>query len=234
MRRMALPFETCLLAIAIALACLLGGNAALAACSTSPRVGVDWTKCEKTRLNLSGRNLSDGIFVYTDFDGTDLKNAMLVGADLHEADLTNARLEGADLSNANLNKTHGDRTNFRKAKLRGADLTKSEMARADFTEADFSGAMMVKIEMGRANLSGAVLDDADLSRAEIARAVFKGAQLKGTNFYDAYTYLTHFEGTDLSQATGLVQQQINVACGDDQTVLPSDLERPSHWPCGQR
>ena len=108
------------------------------------------------------------------------------------------------------------------------------MSRADFTEANFSGAILAKTELSRAILAKAILDGADFSRAELARTVFKGARLVGTNFYNAYTYLAHFEGTDLSQAKGLVQEQINVACGDDQTVLPANLTRPTHWPCGQR
>lgn len=234
MRPAAMSLGSLSFVIAIVLISSLSGTPALAACSTSPGVGVDWSKCEKRRLNLTGQNLSGGTFVDTDFDRTDLKNVKLMDSDLRQADVGSARLEGADLSKSKMMKLQGDRANFRQAKLQGADMTKAEVERADFSGANLSGAVMVKTELGRANLSGAVLDGADMTRAEIARAVFEGSSLVGTNFHDAYTYLTNFEGTDLSQAEGLVQEQLNVACGDDTTVLPTGLERPSRWPCGPR
>ena len=215
----------------VALSIVGGVPVAEAACNHPPRVGVDWTKCEKRRLNLSGQDLSTGKFGYTDFSRSDLKDVRFVRADLSEAEFSKARLEGADLSEARMIKTHGDRADFRKAKLVGVDMTKAEMGRADFTGADFSGAVMVKAELGRSILVDANLEGVDLSRAEIARAVFRGARLTGSNFGGAYTYLTRFEGADLSETTGLEQSQLDVACGDDATVLPAGLERPSSWPC---
>jgi hypothetical protein len=44
---------------------------------------------------------------------------------------------------------------------------------------------------------------------------------------------TRFEGADLSQAMGLIQQQIAISCGDDKTKLPNDLQRPAAWPCAE-
>jgi hypothetical protein len=49
----------------------------------------------------------------------------------------------------------------------------------------------------------------------------------------AYTYRTRFEATDLSQVTGLTQEQLEAACGDDETRLPEGLAVPAGWPCGQ-
>ncbi|WP_299395404.1 pentapeptide repeat-containing protein [Pelagibius sp.] len=217
--------------VAFALSVVWGVPLAEAACADPPRAGVDWTKCEKRRLNLTGQDLSNGRFGYTDFSRSDLKSVRFVKADLSEAEFSKARLEGADLSEARMIKTNADRANFRKARLVGVDMTKAEMARADFTGADFSGAVMVKVEFGRSILSDANMEGADLSRAEIARAIFKGARLAGSNFSGAYTYLTRFEGADLSEITGLEQHQLDVACGDDATVLPAGLVRPSNWPC---
>ncbi len=233
MTRLAVFSKGSIYAAAFMLATFLGSEAAEAACNTSPGVGVDWTKCEKRRLNLSGEDLSNGVFLNTDFGRTDLKGARFVDAELSMADFAKARLAGADLSGANMVKTQGDRANFKQAKLMGVDMTKAEMSRTDFSGADFTGAVMVKAELGRAVLAGARLDRVDLSRAEIARAILKGASLAGSNLEDAYTYLTRFEGTDLSQAEGLDQFQLDVACGDDDTVLPEGLERPAHWPCAE-
>jgi hypothetical protein len=46
-------------------------------------------------------------------------------------------------------------------------------------------------------------------------------------------YLTRLEGIDLSQATGLTHQQLDIACGDAGTKLPTGLERPGSWPCNE-
>jgi len=212
---------------------LLPVTPASAGCGDRPAAGVDWSKCEKRRLILGGQDLSKGTFVRTDFSRSDLADAKFTGADLTEADFEHARLAGADLSGATLAKASGSRANFAKAVLKDADLSKAEMARADFTGADFTGAAMQKAELGRALLNDAVLDGADLAKAEIARAVFAGASLKGADLTGAYTYLTHFEATDLSEAKGLTQMQLDVACGDAKTVLPAGLAAPDSWPCGQ-
>jgi uncharacterized protein YjbI with pentapeptide repeats len=204
-----------------------------AGCGDYPAAGVDWTKCEKRRLILRDRDLSKGKFLRTDFSRSDLANVKLTGADLTEADFEHARLAGADLSGAVMTKAGGSRADFTKAVLKGAKMEKAEMARADFTGADFTGAMLLKAELGRALLNDAVLDGADLTKAEIARAIFAGASLKGTDLTGAYTYLTHFEATDLSVAKGLTQMQLDAACGDDKTVLPDGLTAPDAWPCGQ-
>ncbi|WP_422367078.1 pentapeptide repeat-containing protein [Pelagibius sp.] len=233
MTRLAVLSKVSFYAAAFTLVSFLGSQAAEAACNTSPGVGVDWTKCEKRRLNLSGQDLSRGVFLNTDFGRTDLKDARFVNADLSMADFAKARLAGADLSGAKMVKTQGDRADFTKAKLVGVDMTKAEMSRTDFSGADFTDAVMIKAELGRASLVDAKLDRVDLSRAEIARAIFKGASLIDSNFEDAYTYLTRFEGADLSQAKGLEQFQLDVACGDDDTVLPEGMERPAHWPCAE-
>jgi hypothetical protein len=38
-------------------------------------------------------------------------------------------------------------------------------------------------------------------------------------------------GTDLSQAVGLTESQIGIACGGEDTVLPDGMTRPDAWPC---
>ena len=39
------------------------------------------------------------------------------------------------------------------------------------------------------------------------------------------------EGVNLAAATGLSQWQLDMACGDDKTVLPPGLKKPAPWPC---
>ena len=59
-----------------------------------------------------------------------------------------------------------------------------------------------------------------------------GATFGGQVSFDrAFMYLTRIEGVDLSSAQGLEQTQIELACGDASTKLPSGLKAPAGWPC---
>src|SRR5579875_3646787 len=81
--------------------------------------------------------------------------------------------------------------------LRGAALMC--MSFANFTNASFRGT-----ELSGANLAGAKLDGADLTGAK--------------------TSITSFLGTDLRHVKGLTQAQLDIACGDDKTLLPPGLK----------
>jgi uncharacterized protein YjbI with pentapeptide repeats len=66
----------------------------------------------------------------------------------------------------------------------------------------------------------------------LARADFRGATLsKPVDFDRAFFFLTRIEGVDLAAATGLTQWQLDMACGDDKTMLPAGLKKPKDWPC---
>ena len=53
------------------------------------------------------------------------------------------------------------------------------------------------------------------------------------------SFIGFSEGVDLTTATGLVQWQIDMACGNDETVLPTGLKKPASspprsWRCSSR
>jgi uncharacterized protein YjbI with pentapeptide repeats len=73
--------------------------------------------------------------------------------------------------------------------------------------------------------------DAKLVQAYLARTNFSGAAMAGADFTKAYFLLTRIEGTDLSAAVGLEQDQIEESCGNAETKLPSGLTAPASWPC---
>jgi uncharacterized protein YjbI with pentapeptide repeats len=68
---------------------------------------------------------------------------------------------------------------------------------------------------------------ANLSRADFREATFA----KPVDFDRAFMFLARLEGVDLTAATGLTQWQVDMACGDDKTVLPAGLTKPKAWPC---
>jgi uncharacterized protein YjbI with pentapeptide repeats len=100
---------------------------------------------------------------------------------------------------------------FDGAALTGADLSDGEFSRNSFVKATLVGA----------NLTGAMLPRAD----------FKDADVAGASFKRTYLYWTRFEGVDLSQVRDLTQAQVDMACGNNHTKLPTGLIMPSHWPC---
>jgi uncharacterized protein YjbI with pentapeptide repeats len=88
-----------------------------------------------------------------------------------------------------------------------------------------------KGDFGRSVFDGADLSGASFRLSNVARARFAGARMAGTDLTQAFLFAARFEGTDLSGVKGLTQSQLDVACGDAKTKIPSGLKRPSSWPC---
>ena len=71
-----------------------------------------------------------------------------------------------------------------------------------------------------AELSGTLLTYANLEGADMRGANAAGADLRGANL----------EGADFTRAWGLSNEQLALACGDERTKLPEELEIPR---CGK-
>jgi uncharacterized protein YjbI with pentapeptide repeats len=125
---------------------------------------------------------------------------------LFYADLTSVNLKGSD---AQENKFVLDNASLRGANLGDADLEYISM----------QGVNLHPARLVNTNLSNADLSDADLAHAIITNVDLTGATLSGTNLSDA----------DLRTVTGLTQEQIDEAEGDERTQLPDDLQRPANW-----
>lgn len=102
--------------------------------------------------------------------------------------------------------------------LRGADLTNTCVKAHDLHGADFDGANATLMCMSFANFTNASFRGTELSGANLAGAKMDGADLTG-----ARTSITSFLGTDLRRVKGLTQAQLDIACGDDETLLPPGL-----------
>ena len=218
-----------LLAMAIAAPAL---PAAGADCQSSPYPKVDWTECNKGMLVLSGSDLSGANLAGTDFSSTDLRDANLEGANLEKATLVRASLAGAKADKASFAKIEAYRTSFAGLSAQGASFAGAESQRADFTGANLTGADFQKAELGRANFGRATITGTSFPMANLSRAEMRGTTFEGPiDLTDAFLFLTRLEGLDLSKATGLQQQQIDLACGDAKTKLPAGLKAPATWPC---
>jgi hypothetical protein len=105
-------------------------------------------------------------------------------------------------------------------------LCASELVRAELagTKAEHGGADLIGADLRGADLRGANLRSALLIGADLTSADLRAADLIGADLRDA-----ELSGADLSGGLFLTQAQVDAARGDERTVLPSILGRPSHW-----
>ena len=124
----------------------------------------------KSKLNLSGADLSGANLPVANLSGADLSGADLSGADLPVANLSGANLSGAKLIDANLLFANLSGANLDNAQLSKANLTGAKLDNADLTEANLWMAKLSNTDLSRtilcnADLSGAILRNADLFNA---------------------------------------------------------------------
>lgn len=123
----------------------------------------------------------------------------------------------------------------RKEEMRGQE---GKNQRLDLSQTDLRGASLTGAHLERANLWGAHLEHADLNEAHLEHADLWGAHLEHawlgrTHLEGVELKKTHIEGTSFREVhfenTKNLQEQINKAFGDENTILPEGLERPAHW-----
>jgi len=120
------------------------------------------------------------------------------GCDIFQTDLSYQELADRDLSGA---------------RIRQADLSLSTFDRTRFTGAD----------MSIVNAFGVRAEDADFTNVNFEDAVLVGGWFARSKFHAAKLSNTNISGSDLEEAEGLTQSQLNTACGDKFTKLPKGL-----------
>ena len=146
-----------------------------------------------------------------DLLGADLANKDLRGANLHGADLRAANLHGTDLRAANLSAANLRAANLHGTDLRAANLSAANLRAADLDETNFGGA----------NLRGAELYSIELHTSNISAADVRTITLSPSS---------RRSPTDLRSVRGLNQFGLDNMDGDSATLIPDDLDCPSHWP----
>lgn len=79
------------------------------------------------------------------------------------------------------------------------------------------------------NLSGQDLKAVNLRGAYLIAADMRNADLRAVDFIGADLRDADLSGANLSTSMFLTQMQINSAKGDERTLLPFYIQRPSHW-----
>ncbi len=175
-------------------------------------------------LNRDGISLIQAPLENAYLEAVDLNGAELQHANLEGANLGSANLERAELLNANLERANLWGANLESAWLERANLKNAILVRANLMRADFEDANLVNADLQYANLMGADFEDANLVNASLRDANLESAWLERTNLAGA-----NLEGANLRGAWDLTQEQLEAAIGDEKTVLPEGLTRPSHW-----
>ncbi len=201
-------------------------------CRSQPAPGVDWQDCNKSNIVIRGANLSGANMTGTDLTLTDLRETRLTGAKLQKATLVRSSLAGADARGADFSRVEAYRTSFARIVATGTNFSNAELQRADFAGAELIDADFEKAELGRADFKGAIIGGAKFAYANLSRAHFTDATINAPiDLTGAFMFLARVESVDLSAATGLTQAQIDLACGDAETKLPSGLVASQSWPC---
>jgi uncharacterized protein YjbI with pentapeptide repeats len=140
----------------------------------------------------------------------------LYQAELINKDNPRISLFYADLASANLQGTDAEENVFAldSVKLRGVNLQDADLEYTSLKGSDLSQAHLVNTDLRNADLS-----DADLNHSYLSNVNLSGTTLSGTDL----------SSVDLRNATGLTQEQIDEAKGDEHTQLPDGLQRPDTW-----
>ncbi|OZI11690.1 hypothetical protein CEW92_10340 [Bacillaceae bacterium SAS-127] len=111
-------------------------------------------------------------------------------------------------------------------------LETSEYVRSELSSKVFAikkGKTCKGIDWIGKSLKGKDLRTTDLRGAYLIAADLRNADLRGVDFIGADLRDANLRGANLSTGMFLTQMQINSAKGNDQTILPPYLQRPSHW-----
>ena len=136
-------------------------------------------------------------------------------ADAHAGQTLTALIEADPRAVASIMAGHHDCPH---CELRGADLSNQCVKHGNLQGADLGDTKLVLMCMSYADFRGANFRNADLSGANLAHAILDGADLTG-----ARLTITSIKGTDLRNAKGLTQNQLNQACGDGSTRAPAGM-----------
>lgn len=177
-------------------------------------------------LNLSGAYLSEANLQGANLGGTNLQGADLQGARLQKANLQGANLQGANLASANLQGARLEnatlvKANLQRTNLNGAILLKANLQEANLQDSALRGAALQRSNLQRAKLEWVYLPQAVLSKANLQGANLQWANLAGANLAGADLAGANLAGANLGSLKGLSQKQLDNACGDEKTNLPS-------------
>jgi uncharacterized protein YjbI with pentapeptide repeats len=175
-----------------------------------------------TRSNLQNANLEETLLSYSNFEG-----AHLLGLNLEKALLDFTNFQNVTFYNFSIPENYNAKNDFAKKFVEEGYINLKTVGNLRETQLEYSdmrGGNFNLVDLYRANLSYANMENAILYLANLEETILKGASVKNVNFL-----LTRLHGADLGEVEGLTQEQVNLACLDEGTILPAGLTKPP--PC---
>ena len=174
----------------------------------------------------------------TDLRGVDLFDAHLDHVFLKRAHLEQAVMGGAQLRSAVLWEAHIDGAAAGQARMEGANLAGASLERTVLLACDLRESCLAEAILRNAILQEARLDGADMSEADLSGALLGSsgeedcwgpAILEDVDLTGTCMKAADITACDLRRTTGLTQEQIDSAIGDETTKLPAHLRMPDSW-----
>ena len=175
-----------------------------------------------TRSKLQHANLEEALLAYSNFEG-----AHLLGVNLKKAVLDFTNFKNVTFFYLQIPRNDSAKENLDKkilAKTYNGSIFTGNLREAQFGFSDMRGGEFTLVDLYRADLSYANLENAILIKTNLEETILKGANVKSANFL-----LSRLHGADLSEVEGLTQEQVNLACLNEATILPDSLTKPQ--PC---
>lgn len=129
-----------------------------------------------------------------------------------------------DLTHVNLFKA-----NLFKSNLRGSNLSEANLLGVDLTEAILTETNLTKAVLSEAKLTGSLLLQTNFTEANLLGVDLTEAVIGEVDFTEADLSEAKVFGATLTKAIGLTSEKIELAQGNDKTILPEGLIKPEHW-----
>jgi uncharacterized protein YjbI with pentapeptide repeats len=107
--------------------------------------------------------------------------------------------------------------------LKGKNFAGARLRQANFSLGIFNRSSFAGADLRDLDAYGALFSSANFSGANMTNANFVGTYLEGANLRGAILDGANFSGAEMGSARGLTQRQLDKACGDEATILPSGL-----------
>ena len=119
--------------------------------------------------------------------------------------------------------------NLRDTNIAAADLGSYDWQGVRFDQANLQGANLTQANLQKANLTEVNLQEVDVYNANLQKALLMGANLQGASLMRANLKGAYLCRANLQGVRNLLKQQIELAYGDSETLLPPGWTRPAHW-----
>lgn len=192
--------------------------------------------CDLSMRRMNGMMLQDSDFSHALFNRSNLSGARFDRANLSNAHFKKALLlrvigdevilRGTDFQDATLTEAKLSHSNFQNSNFERADLTRATFNHADFTDSNLTSVQALETSFENSNFKNARLAHINLQNSNLRNAKFENTEFGQAKMENAKLDGAIFLNANLNQTQGLQQSELDKACGNSETRLPSGLSIP--------